>query len=249
MVTKKHALVALTSVVVMAGVVGCGTSSSPQPSASTAATTATSAPPSAHSCTALGGTVDGQRRCQVQIESDRYHIGFSFPVDYPDQQALTDYLIEGRDEFIDFVNDAPPRDYPYSLAARAELYHSGTPTSGTKSLVFTRNSDAGAHTVTSYDAFTYDLGEGVPITLDTLFKPGTRPVEVLDPIVRRELEKKSQGYENPMPGNTLGPRMYEDFAITDDAVIFFIGQGAWLSQLAGPQQVSVPRTELASVLA
>jgi len=39
------------------------------------------------------------------------------------------------------------------------------------------------------------------------------------------------------------------FAITDDAVIFFIGQGMWLAEVAGPQQVSVPRAELASILA
>jgi hypothetical protein len=198
---------------------------------------------------ALGGTVDTDQRCQVQITTASYEIGFNFPVDYPDQQTLTDYLTQERDEFIDFVADAPPRGFRYHLAARATAYHSGTPTSGTVSLVFNRGSDTGAHPVTHYDAFTYDLGKGVPITLDTLFKPGTQPVEVLDPIVRRELEKKSQGQESPMPDNTLGARMYEDFAITDEAVIFFIGQGAWLSQLGGPQEISVPRAELASVLA
>jgi hypothetical protein len=37
--------------------------------------------------------------------------------------------------------------------------------------------------------------------------------------------------------------------LTDDAVIFYIPQGMWLSQVAGPQRVSVPRSELASVLA
>jgi hypothetical protein len=43
--------------------------------------------------------------------------------------------------------------------------------------------------------------------------------------------------------------MYENFAITDDAVIFFIGQGMWTFEAAGAQQVSVPRSELASILA
>ncbi|HET6737261.1 esterase [Mycobacterium sp.] len=205
-------------------------------------------PARAQTCDVLGGTVDADRRCQVQIATATYEIGFNFPVDYPDQQTLTDYLTQERDEFIDFVADAPPRDFPYSLAARATAYHSGTPTSGTVSLVFDRGSDTGAHPVTHFDAFTYDLAKAVPITLATLFKPGIQPVEVLDPIVRRELVKKSQGQENPMP-NTLGARMYENFAITDEAVIFFIGQGAWLSQLAGPQEISVPRAELAALLA
>ena len=43
--------------------------------------------------------------------------------------------------------------------------------------------------------------------------------------------------------------MYQNFAITDDALIFFFGQGQWLGEDTGPQQVSVPRTELASLLA
>ena len=42
--------------------------------------------------------------------------------------------------------------------------------------------------------------------------------------------------------------MYQGFAIIDDAVIFFIRQGMWLPEVAGPQQVSVPRAELAPVL-
>jgi hypothetical protein len=43
--------------------------------------------------------------------------------------------------------------------------------------------------------------------------------------------------------------VYQNFALTDGAVIFFIGQGMWLPEVAGPQQVSVSRDELASVLA
>ncbi|HEY6576064.1 MAG TPA: DUF3298 domain-containing protein [Mycobacterium sp.] len=49
--------------------------------------------------------------------------------------------------------------------------------------------------------------------------------------------------------NSLGATVYQNFAITDDAVIFFIGQGMWVYEAAGPQEVSVPRTELASALA
>jgi len=33
------------------------------------------------------------------------------------------------------------------------------------------------------------------------------------------------------------------------ALLFFIPQGMWLAEVAGPQRVSVPRSELASVLA
>jgi hypothetical protein len=259
--SMRNILNTVTAAAVISAATACGTSSSPpsvpsaatSASASAAATTSPAQPGSAtgaqSACAALGGTIETDQRCQVEIVTADYEIGFNLPVDYPDQQTLTDYLTQERDEFIDYIADRPPRGFPYRLDVRATAYHSGTPTSGTVSLVVARSSDEGAHPVTHYDAFTHDVGTGVPITLDTLFKPGIQPVEVLDPIVRRELEKKSQGQENPMPDNTLGARMYENFAITDEAVIFFIGQGAWLSQLAGSQQISVPRSELASVLA
>jgi hypothetical protein len=70
----------------------------------------------------------------------------------------------------------------------------------------------------------------------------------LDPIVRREWQKFTDDY-GTVDENILGARVYQDFAITDDAVIFFIGQGMWLPEVAGPRQVSVSRAELASVLA
>jgi hypothetical protein len=37
--------------------------------------------------------------------------------------------------------------------------------------------------------------------------------------------------------------------VDDDAVIFFIGQCMWIMEAAGPQEVPVPRSDLAAVLA
>jgi hypothetical protein len=71
---------------------------------------------------------------------------------------------------------------------------------------------------------------------------------VLDPIVQRELAQRWEGEGGTAPVNDLGVQVYQDFAIADDAVIFFIGQGEWLAEVAGPQEVSVPRDELAALL-
>lgn len=110
-----------------------------------------------------------------------------------------------------------------------------------ESVVFEEYSESGgAHPVTGYHSFNYDLGKGAPITLDTLFKPDSTPVDVLDPIVQRQMDKHWTGYGGPAPKNTLGARVYQNFAITDDAVIFFISQGMWLPEVAGPQKVSYP---------
>ena len=68
-----------------------------------------------------------------------------------------------------------------------------------------------------------------------------RSLEVLTPIVQRKF--------GALPFGEPGMDAYQNFAITDDAVIFFFNQGQVLAQLDGPQQVSVPRAELASLLA
>jgi hypothetical protein len=215
--------------------------------AATASTPAAASPPSA--CAELGGTVNTNQVCEVHNAGSGYKVSFTFPVDYPDQQAVIEYLTQRWQDFISLAAERPPRDFPYELDAKAEMFRSGTPTSGTESLVFEVYSESGgAHPVTGYQAFNYDLGKGVPITFDTLFKPGTQPVEVLDPIVSRQWQKFTDDY-GAVDDNTLGAKVYQNFAITDDAVIFFIGQGMWLPEVAGPRQVPVPRAELASVLA
>ena len=150
---------------------------------------------------------------------------------------------------MDFVATLPPRDWPYEQVLYPHGYRSGTADSGTDSVVFEIYGDSGAHPVTSFHSLSYDDGTHAPITFDTLFKPGADPVAVLDPIVQREMDKQWQGHGGPAPRNTLGARTSQNFALTDDAVTFYIPQGMWLAEVAGAKRVSVPRSELASVLA
>jgi hypothetical protein len=264
-IARQFITLALASAAAMTAA-ACGTSSEPNhttsnsPSAatilaSTSTTPATSpaqptpAAVAQSACADLGGSVDAEQICHAHTAGPGYEVTFTFPVDYPDQEGVTAYLTQRRKDFIGYAAERPPRDHPYELDARATAYQSGTPTTGTKSLVFEEYSDSGgAHPVTRYEAFTYDLGTAAAITFDTLFKSGTQPVDVLDPIVRREWEKLSGDYGSA-GDNTLGAKVYRNFALTDDAVIFFIGQGQWLPEVAGPREVSVARNELASLLA
>jgi len=228
-VRKQTIRTALAAVAVIAGTAG------PAPARASSA------------CAELGGEVDSNQICHVHTAGDGYTVTFTFPVDYPDQQTLTTFLTQRRQDFIGYARDDFPRGGPYELDAKADGYHSGTATSGTTSLVFNQYSDSGgAHPSRLYAAFNYDLGRDGPITFDTLFKPGTNPVEVLDVIVGRELQKRSG---SPLPPNTIGATMYRNFAITEDALIFFLDQGQWLSQVDGPQEVSVLRSELDALLA
>jgi hypothetical protein len=205
--------------------------------------------PGTPGCADLGGTVDVEHACHIHTETSTYTIDIGYPLDYPDQQALTDFVTHDRDQFVDFMAQTRPRDVPYEHGWKPHTYRSGASTSGTQSVVFDVYDDTGAHPVTGFKAFNYDLGARSAITLATLFKPGTDPVATLDPIVQRYMNKRRQSTLEPPPHNTLGAEVYQNFAITDDAIIFYIGQGMWLPEVDGPQRVPVPRSELAAVLA
>jgi hypothetical protein len=212
-------------------------------------------PASAQSaCADLGGTVGSDQICHVHTVTASYLIDVSFPVGYPDQQALSDYLKQQRDTEAGYAAQYPPApnripwaDAPgkYDLAATGTAYRSGTSTSGTQSLVFAIQDDTGAanegRPASSYRSFNYDLRKGSPITFDTLFKPGTEPQDV-----QRASQNAAAAAVLP-PADSFGVQGYQNFAITDDAVIFFFGHDAQNED--GPQQVSVPRTALASLLA
>ena len=205
-------------------------------------------------CADLRGTVDPDQICHVHSATSSYTIDFRFPVSYPDQQALTDFLTHERDQEADYAAQFPPTPDRlswaggargrYDLAATGTAYRSGTSGSGTQSLVFAIDDDTGAanegRPKTSYKAFNYDLSKGAPITFDTLFKPGTKPLDV-----QHELEKRGPAVLPPIDDS--GVPAYQNFAITDDAVIFFFDND--FPRAEGPREVSVPHTELASLLA
>ncbi len=261
--TTRNALIAAAAATVIAAVSACGTSSTPvasseavttPPTTSTsspAATTTqptTSAPAKPSACNDLGGQVGPDQVCTVHTEKPGYTIDMSFPVTYPDQPALAGVLVKQRDQFIQAVTEPPVRDVPKALDIKSTTYRSGTPATGTESVVLEEYTNVGgAHPETYYDALTYDLAKKTPVTFETLFKPGSDPVAVLDPIMKADWQKLLDG--EPAQDNPIGADMYKSFALTDDAVIFFIGQGMWEFEAVGPQQFSIPRSQLASILA
>ncbi len=69
------------------------------------------------------------------------------------------------------------------------------------------------------------------------------------PIVQAELAKQS-GLPDPVsPTAGLDPANYQNFAITNDAIIFFFSQGELLPEAAGAVQVSVPRGPIDAMIA
>lgn len=249
---KRIALIIIMAAAVITAVAGCGTSSrvthqTTSAAMPTGATTSPAAQAQSAACTDLDGTVKPDQTCHVRSVTPSYKIDISFPLDYPDLRAVTDFLKRDRASFTDWVAELGPRQRrgrPYEYAVTAKTYRSGTPESGTQSLVLTIDNDTGAanegHPDTTFAGFTFDLGKHSPITFDTLFRPGSQPLDVLNPMVENKFHAAPRD---------LTEQIYQNFALTDEAVIFFFGQNQVVTDFNGPHRLVVPRTELGSLLA
>ena len=96
-----------------------------------------------------------------------YTLNMTFPADYPDEQALTDYITQNRDGFVNVAQSPGARDQPYQMEATTEQHSSGQPPHNTRSVVLKLFQDlGGSHPSTWYKAFNYNLGTKQPITFD-----------------------------------------------------------------------------------
>lgn len=197
------------------------------------------------SCASLGGTVDAGQLCHLNATGPMYTLSMTFPADYPDEQALTDYVTQNRDGFLNVVQTTGPRDQPYQLEATTEQHSSGQPPRDTRSVVLKFFQDVGgSHTSTWYKAFNYNLGSKQPITFDNLFAPGASPLDAIFPLVQRDLQRQNAVAAAILPSTGLDPSHYQNFAITDDRLIFYFAPGEMLPAFAGACQAQVPRSAI-----
>ncbi|MDA2894579.1 RsiV family protein [Mycolicibacterium sp. BiH015] len=200
-------------------------------------------------CVELGGLIDADQVCRVHAENPTYRLDYTFPADYPDQQALTAYLKQTRDGFVNVSEMPGSWNLPYVLDGRGTGYRTGPDDGGTRSVVFEMYENVGgAHPQTWFKSFNWDVAKKAPITFDTLFAPGTEPLNVIFPIVQADISRQL-GVDAPIsPSAGLDPAKYTEFAITDDSVIFYFGQGEIMAGAGGALQATVPRSAIASML-
>jgi len=200
-------------------------------------------------CADFGGRVDGTI-CRVHATTDAYTLDISFPVDYPDPGPMVDSLRQTRDGFVSVSQMPGSTGLPYALDITSDQYRSGRPPGGTQSVVLKIYQNVGgAHPLTWYQAYNYNLATHQPITFDTLFTQGSRPLPVILPIVQKEIDTQLGSRVMISPGDGLDPSHYQNFAITDDELIFFFGQDELLPSAAGAIAAHVPRSAVASMLA
>lgn len=197
------------------------------------------------SCAGLGGSVEAGQMCRVHATGANYMLDMRFPVDYPDEQALTDYITQNRDGFVNVAQSSGGRDHPYQLEVTTDQHNAGQPPHNTRSVVLKFFQDVGgAHSSIWYKAFNYNLGTKQPITFDNLFPPGTTPLDAIFPIAQRDLERQTPLGAAVLPSTGHDPSHYQNFAITDDQLIFYFAPGEMLPAFSGPVQAQVPRNAI-----
>ena len=191
-------------------------------------------------CGSLGGVVaDGL--CRVTENQPAFTVDAEFPLDYPDEQAVVDYLSQTRDGLVTAAQGPGARNLPYELNVTSESLRSAQ----TRSVVLTLFENVGsAHPTTWYKTFTYDVARGTPLTFASLFAPGSEPLQTIFPMVQRELESRTGLSGSISADDGLDPAHYQNFAVTDDAVTFYFGRAELLPSYAGATSVSVPRNAI-----
>jgi len=200
-------------------------------------------------CTDLKG-VESSGVCTIQLTGPGYLVDVSFPTAYPDLKSVADYISKTRDDFLGVARSSAPRELPYALSITATKYGSAIPPRGTTGMVLTTYLNTGAaHPQTSYKSFNWDQTYRKPITWETLWQPTADPLPVVFRTVQADVNAQA-GQPVPIsPEAGLDPANYQNFAITNDGVIFFFGRGTLLPAAVGAMQVLVPRSAIDPMLA
>jgi hypothetical protein len=200
-------------------------------------------------CADLKGVIGGNT-CQIQVSDPGYTVNISFPSNYPDLKSVADFVGKTRDSFLGVAKSSAPRDAPYALEITPTNYSSLVPPRGQISVVLKVYQNIGAaHAQTSFKSFVWDQTYRKPVTYETLWQKGSDPLPIVFPVVSADLQKQT-GQPVPIaPDAGLDPANYQNFAITNDGVIFFFSQGTLLPEAAGATQVLVPRSVIDPLLA
>ena len=188
---------------------------------------ATAAP---ESCAALGGVVQDRDLPGAGQRPGLHHGHDASPWTTPTSRRSWTTSSQTRDGFVNVASTPDPRNQPFEMDVTAESLRSAQ----TRSVVLKLFQDVGsAHPTYLVQVVHLRHRRGIPVTFDTLFAPDADPLEVIFPIVRANWRPRTGLAGSISPGDGCDPSHYQNFAITDDAVIFYFGRAELLPSYAG----------------
>jgi hypothetical protein len=221
--------------------------------------------PAVDACHNLGGNIQSGTICHAVIDAGNYSIDMRFGVDYPDGQSVADFLYRERDNFVNAAQTPGAKGLPYQMFVGLQSFRSGQPLrvvpslgqqfpdaqaygqpwQGTESMVlkiFERQDVQASVPRSRYKTFTFDHNTNRALSFSELFPANSKPLEAIYPYMAAELARQQLSRHFQLSRKDgLDPALYQNFAITDDSLIFFIDQGRLIPDEAGDIRIDVPR--------
>lgn len=221
--------------------------------------------PAVDACRQLGGNIQAGTICHVSADTDAYSIDMRFGVDYPDGQALADYVHQLHKTFVAAAEAPGAKNLPYQMSVGVEDYKSGQPLrvvpslgqrfpgaqaygepwQGTESTVlkiFTRLDVDSVVPRSRYKTFTFAHNKNRAVGFRDLFAPDSKPLEAIYPYAAADIEGQQLARHYKLsPKDGLDPAFYQNFAITDDALIIFTDTGRLVPDESGDIVITIPR--------
>ncbi|MCL4238541.1 MAG: DUF3298 domain-containing protein [Anaerolineae bacterium] len=205
-------------------------------------------------CLQVGGRWDSEREQCLQANT------IEITVRYPLELTGHEVIKEAVDAYLDGARAAflqPMVDYglfsmtgPLTLDMHYELFDFSPSVIGIKFTAYEYT--GGAHGMTTFQTFTFDLDAGRLLTLDDLFAPGTDPLAAIAPLAQASLAASLGDMSDAdwiAQGTSPDPANYQDWVLTPDALTFIFEQYQVAAYAAGPQTVSIPLVQIAGLLA
>lgn len=164
--------------------------------------------------------------------------------------TLTNGLVMNYfDEFRASLQDMPAE--PISGGSSIDVqYTIVSPPGDIFSLKFdiTGYSDGAAHPYHYSRTLNFNIETGQEVTLDQLFLPGSKYLQVISDTCKAELATRDIGFEMFSAGADPDPENYQNWNITADGLLITFDDYQVAAYAAGPQTVVVPFSALNSII-
>jgi hypothetical protein len=209
---------------------------------------------------------DGQKCLEKGGEWDettqecRVTAAVEIDIDYPMFVTQYGFAEQAVDEFLQiaraFVLEPLSGPYlwyspgPFSLLVGYETFQFSPDITSLKFDIYTYT--GGAHGMSSFQTYVFDLAGERILALDDLFLPGSDPLAAIAPLVQQDLQTQLGDMTDAdwiMEGTAPDPVNYQFFVILPDSLVFYFPPYQVASYSAGPQMVSIPLSTLSGILA
>ncbi|RMF78781.1 MAG: DUF3298/DUF4163 domain-containing protein [Chloroflexi bacterium] len=205
-------------------------------------------------CFERGGFWDAEAgQCRIQ---SALSVNIQYPLslaDYPfADEIISAYIQQEQAQFLEFFADSAVsfmiEPLPWELDMTYETYRFSDHIVSLKFEIYQYT--GGAHGITYFKTFTFDLTQQRLITLDDIFMPQSNPFAIISPLAQKQVQANLGEYavEDWIAEGTSGnPANYENFVLTTEALVFFFPPYQVAPYVAGPQTISIPLWQLNDV--